>query len=99
RRPPLPAPAEGAVGAALEAYLATMPARAPEAELHAAALRVLAAKLDAVAASDSVGSAQAAPALAKQFTEALRQLDGGGIDVLAEVQRSLAWLRTGEERW
>jgi transcriptional regulator with XRE-family HTH domain len=65
RRPPLPAPAEARVSAAVENYLAQSTASSPEAEMHAASLRVLAAKLDAVAASDAVGAAQAAPALAR----------------------------------
>jgi hypothetical protein len=62
--------------------------------------RRLAAKLDAVAASDAVGAAQAAPALARQFAETLRELGGREVDVFAEVTRSLAWLRNSrQEAW
>ena len=65
----------------------------PEETLLAATLRLLAAKLDAVGASDAVGAAQATPALVRQFSETLRELQGTNVDAAQDVARSLLWLR------
>jgi predicted DNA-binding transcriptional regulator YafY len=95
RRPAVPPPVSGGeMGAAVARFLDGKELQ-PDQDLHACSLRFLAAKMDAVAASDAVGAAQAAPALARQFAETLREMDGDQVDVLAEVARSLSWLRAG----
>ena len=49
--------------------------------------------MDATAVSESVGSSQAAPGLARAFADTLREFGGDARVDIGEIMRSLAWLR------
>ena len=88
------AASDGPVAAAVGRLLGGMePGDADE--VLAAMAEALAAKLDAVRASDSAASAAAMPGLVRQLAETLRQLRGEREDVTEMVRAMLAPLVRG----
>jgi hypothetical protein len=83
-------PVVGETLEAVEEFLANRPLTAAD-MLRAATLRALAVKLDDVTVSDSVGAAQAAPALARQIAETIDAM-AGEENLAAATRRSLAWI-------
>jgi len=93
QRPTL-APSDGPVGAAVRRLLEGLELDDADRVLAAMA-ETLAAKLDALRASESAASAAAAPALVRQLAETLREVRGEQEDVTATVRRMLEPLVRG----